>query len=295
MLRIEYQLTLADLTEANKAAVKAVQKKSRGGLAGWMMFGVLVTAMVFLLESTHSTTRGTTGPSIIADPEPPRQNLWTILAPPLVVAGFLFVAVFISGIDNRRRAIRALKENSSPSQLPPLKALGYLSLIPFLALILPNVPALAVYWHPDPGMIEMAAFAPWIVFVFVLIGLNRLNRRWAVHKLFAQQRSIRRPIKLEATESQLAIDDGLNYFRYDWSTFDRYAETENLLKLVTEDETALLIPKRAMPDLADLDMLRGLIQTKIARGTFLPRDPRFPVLPAPVIPLESSDATDSKT
>jgi hypothetical protein len=160
-----------------------------------------------------------------------------------------------------------------------MKLIGYVLLLPLLFLLLPVIPSLAVYWHPDEGMLEIAAFSPWIAFIFILVFLNRLNQRWAFQKSFAQHRSMRRPIKLELDETHVTTNDGLNLFRYDWSAFDRYQETKNLLKLVTEDEKMLIIPKRAMPEGTELDALRALVQTKIAKGEFLPRDHRFPVLP----------------
>jgi hypothetical protein len=52
-----------------------------------------------------------------------------------------------------------------------------------------------------------------------------------------------------------------------------------VLRLITEDETSIIIPKRAIPDPATMIALRSIIQTKIVTGTFLPGEARFQVLP----------------
>jgi hypothetical protein len=150
-------------------------------------------------------------------------------------------------------------------------------------------PVFNVDWRPEPAMIEIVSFGPWILLIFIAVLMGRFTRRTAAINLFARQRSARRPTTMQATADHLTVDDGSSFHRWHWVAFDRYQETKNLVNLITEDESMLIIPKRAVPDPGDLDALRGLIQTKISRGTFLPRDHRFPVLPAPVLPIWAGD------
>jgi hypothetical protein len=281
-MSFEYLLSFEEYLEAMKTnGSPAKRKRQYIMLIGWAVYMTLMLAFIVFVNAQ-------------TPPEPqtalrPQQNLWTTLTPPLVVTGFIVVALINGSFDARRRAKKALATNSAPSQLPASKFAGFIVLLPLALLLLPLLPGIAIYWHPSPGEIETIAFAPWIGLIWILIPLVPFNKRGAILREFAQLRSARRSVRIQATESNLSIENGPNFFRYDWSTFDRYQETTCLIKIYTEDERVLMIPKRVFPDINSLDAFRSLIQNRIPRGTFLPRDVRFPVLPQPVIALDGPD------
>jgi YcxB-like protein len=287
----EYQLTFDDFAEAAVAPV-AGKKKIR---ASWLIIGVTIyfsflavcLVVIYLASRRMGAITLARGPSIEGSDQP-RQNIWMTLTPALVLIGFLVCAALMGYLDNRRRARIALAKQCSPLDPRPSRMLATLIFLPLLFLLLPNSPKWAVYWVPSSDSVFQVTALSWIAMLCILALIGRLTRHSANLKAFAAARSLRRPLKVEAVDAFLSLDDGLNQCRYDWRKFDRYQETKNLLKLVTEDDLSVIIPKRAAADADTLEALCSLLQTKIAKGTFLPRDPRFQVLPLPVIPMDAA-------
>lgn len=306
-MQIEYLLTLNEFAEACRAsaAPKPSRIKARvisfGLVLGmWIVFsrllGMLLTSPPVPVPALVAPAPG----SILPVPQPTvgklptEQNLWTILAPPLGVAGFLALAVLVGACDNLRRARLALDTNSSPADLPPMTIRSSLSLSPFALWLLPTIPALEIVWHADAGMVTLVSFTPWIALLIVLIALGPFNRRSKIMKGFATQRQYRRLQKLEFMTDAVVIDNGLNRSVQHWSTIDRYQETKNLLKLILENEAVIIVPKRSFADSSVQDAVLGLIQNRIPKGTFLPRDSRFQVLPQPVVAIDEIGQTPAR-
>jgi hypothetical protein len=214
----------------------------------------------------------------------PEQNLWVSLTPSLVPAGMLALAVLIMMYRTRKRIRSVKKTGTTPPDQVDAKIEGLVAVLPMVVFpVLANIPAAAIPWHPSPGMVMWAGFSPWIAVSVFLLVVSRINRNRSATIAWFRARSLQRPIQLEVTAEAVETDNGLMKCRWRWTGFIRYRETKNLIILVTEDQTQLAIPKRAVAETATLDALYALIQNSIDSGDFLPRESRFPVLPTAVI------------
>ena len=146
-------------------------------------------------------------------------------------------------------------------------------------MVLPNVPALAIPWHPTLRRQLWAAVAPWFAYGIFACGVTLTRSRHRTATLWAGNKSIQRPGTLDLSDDGLVATDVAVTAHYRWPHLVGYRETAHLLLLHTEDGGLVMIPKRAVPNPADEYLLRAMIQTHIAAGAFLPREVTFPVRP----------------
>ena len=258
-MRLENTLTQADLRE-----VLADPPKRRDNILATL---VAYTVLFALAVPVAAGTMGTEAPEAIAAAKP--QDLWVTLAPSLVgvtlVAGGTLLGRWQARHPGgtRGRQIRATA----------------LTVFSFAWMLLPNVPALAIIWHPTHLRLLWAAVAPWFAYggFACVVGLTRPRHTAAV--LWAGQRSLGRPGVVELSDDGVAVTDANVEARCRWQHFVRFRETNSLIVLDTEDGAPLMIAKRALPNPADEDVLRRLIQAHVASGSFLPREVAFPVVP----------------
>jgi YcxB-like protein len=288
-MQFGYSITFEEYVEAMKTvAAKPVKKNAKRAFVGWLVYVALIFAVVVFLNQQTPKVLSTT-PDNWQKKSVPTANLWVTLVPSLVPATLLLLIVFVGYADSVRRARYAFTRNASPLELAPSPLLGYLLLLPFAFLVVPNVSRLAIYWTPSPGTMVWVALIPWIGLILLLSLCGRFTRKAALRKGFASARSIRRTTTIAVDEAGVSTNDQRTCCQYQWSSFDRYQESTHLLKLVTENDTMVIIPKRAINDTENFDRLCGLIQTNIARGQFLPRESRFQVLPAAPMKVEPTE------
>ena len=277
---VQYTLSFKEFAEGIKPLPKTSPATKRNRVLRLTAAMIVGGALGILLESNLLAGRG--GLSAGRRPvEFPVQNLWTTLAPPLAMAGFFLFAYLSQALQNWRLARAALAARDSPVDHPPSVLLGLAILLPLGFFILPNVPALAIDWKPSPGAMEVVQVAPWWCLLFVPRIGKRFTQFAATIKAYATQRSQRRQFLLEIDEDSITLRTGPDLHRLAWISFDRYHETKNVLKLITEDETIIIIPKRAILNPGMMITLRSIVQTKISHGTFLPMTTGFTVLPQP--------------
>lgn len=281
-MHLDYTLTPDDLREAAKP-VKANGQPDRRrvgrGVLGWVVFLALALVLVYLLTLNPP-------PPGVRPPPPPMQNLWAAVVPGAVPSLALVLLMGVTLGVQWWQARRAGAAVAAGRPVPPAnaRALGQwsgLALIAPVALVLGwDVPAVAVHWTPTPTAAVWAGVAPWVVAVVVVFALGGWFNRGAAARLWAATPACRRPLAVDLSDAGIATADGVTDTLYRWAGVIRYRETDHLLVLTLEDARVLILPKRAVPDAPAEDRLRGLIQTHVAAGTFLPRTAAFPVLAA---------------
>jgi heme/copper-type cytochrome/quinol oxidase subunit 2 len=281
-MRFEYSLTIKDLAESYQPFIPAAQAaRLRRGLALWVAACFAATGL-FVAANLWSAWHKRFSPPV----EYPVQNLWVTLAPSLLPVSMMLTVMVTSFYRHYRRIRLTRKGTYSPANQPPAKLVGLLAVIPMVIfIVIPNVPAFELDWHPSPGTALWVGYTPWIFASMVGLLLGPLGRRRGAVQDWYRTRSLQRNYQLDINAEQLEIDTGSSHFRWKWNAIDRFRETKNLIVLITEDEQQLLVPKRAAEDPATLDALYALIQNSVSNGEFLAREVRFPVLPRPVIPL----------
>jgi hypothetical protein len=210
----------------------------------------------------------------------PARDLWVTLAPSLVG-----VTLVVGGaLAGRRRLRRTLAVRAQPDRttLRPSIPVPLPVVVAFTWMILPNVPALAIHWHPTPRRVLWAAVAPWFAYLMFTSAVVLAHARRSAALMWDVQGSVRRASTLQFSDDGIIVADRHVEQRFRWPYVVRYRETDNLLLLDTEDTLTLILPKRVIPDPATEGGLRTLIQRHVAAGAFLPRDPEWP---APVLPL----------
>jgi hypothetical protein len=135
---------------------------------------------------------------------------------------------------------------------------------------------------------------PWIIVIGLIIVLVSTIRRRGTQILFDSNPTFRRKHTLRMDVEGIFNDDGVSANLYRWPCFRSVWETQRLLVLDDEGNRRHMIPKRAMPDPAQLDQARALIGTHVAHTQFLVTLGGFPVnrgaaAPIPAIPLEPSE------
>ncbi len=274
-MRLEYQLTPDDLREA---FAPPVQRRD----AIWTN----VVCYAVLLALAVPTAAGWMGQEAPADTAAalaaPPQNLWVTLAPSLV--GFTLVAggTLLGRWQDRRGRARLVGAATPPAA----RVQGtVLVAVAFAWMVLPNVPALAVAWHPTLRRVLWAAVAPWFAYMVYASAVVLTRPRHTAAVVAALTRSLRRPATVDVSDDGITSTDGVVDARYRWPHLVRYRETAHLLVLLTEDGGPLILPKRALTGPAGEDQLRALLQTHVASGTFLPSGAAFPVVPVPAVEL----------
>ena len=264
-MTFEYTLTLADLRES-MAMPRARQD------AVWTALVAYAVLLVLAVPLAGGVMGEEPAATLAAAAAGPPRDLWVTLAPSLV--GFtLVIAGALAGHRRPRRGATTIRppllRRSVPVSVPVVLAFAW--------IILPNVPALAVHWHPTPRRVLWAAVAPWFAYLIFACGTVLARGRRTAALVWDVQRSIRRPVKLELNDDGVVATDPAIEQRFRWPHIASYRETANLLLLETEDTVTLILPKRAVPDPAAEGHLRTLIQTHVANGAFLPRDAAWPV------------------
>ncbi len=282
-MRLEYRLTPDDLREAARPALPDGQpdRRSRGPTAilGWVVFVLLASLLTFMLTPDPSPTANAAAG---AGPRPPSQNLWVTLTPALVPAGILVLAAVLTAVHQWLRDRRAMAAAAAGRPLPPPPKpsglLGLAAMSPLAFLLVCNVPALAIPWSPTPGMAIWVGLLPWLGALAVIALVSRWTNRRAPERQWAADPGLNRRLTADLSDAGVWATDGLTDTLHRWPVITRYRETPGLIVLTLEDARVIPLPKRALPDAAADDQLRGLIHTHVASGTFLPREAAFPVL-----------------
>jgi hypothetical protein len=290
-MRFDYRLAPEDIREAMwpaRADGRPVARNRFGrAVLGWVLFVALALLLVYV-ETMPTHVPGRSGLRRIGPlPEPPPpQNLWVTLLPSAVPAAMMVLLVLAGMGQQALRTRRVVRAVAAGTPVPPAqtgRALGGilgLALVGLMSpLLLYDLPAVAVPWRPTPSLAMWVAFSPWVVaFAVLVVALAQATRR-AADRLWATNPALRRELSADVSDIGVWTTDGVTDTLHRWPGFKRYRETDSLLVLTLEDTRLLILPKRALPDAATSDQLRGLIQTHVAEGTFLPRTTAFEVLP----------------
>ena len=275
-MRFDYTLTVEDLREMMRPTTPDGRPAARRtslsrGLFGWVVFLLLAMMLSFLLTIDNR-------PGIKLPPPP--QSLWVTLVPSVAPAGAFVMIVVVSTVRQRARTRRTSAAVSAGRPVPPAGKVPpwavWASISPVAFIAVPLVPALAVTWSPTPDAALRVGLLPWVV-ALVVAGVALIGaRRSAADHLWAATPALRRRLTADVSDAGIWESDGVCDTLYRWPAVTRYRETDHLLVLTLEDARMLVLPKRAVPDAGD--DLRGLIQTHVADGSFLPRSAAFPVL-----------------
>ncbi len=263
VMTIDCALTPADVREA-----LALPQRWRDNVRGTLVAYAVALAIAV---PTAAGTMGQEPPTVVAAAAAaPARDLWVTLAPSLLGVTLVAGATLVG----RWRARRPRPGRWGVGG-------GLVAAAAFGWLALPLVPALAVQWHPTLHRTLFAAVAPWLAWRAFSAATTLAGPRQAAAVLWATHPSLRRPGTVQLDEDGVVLTDAVVEHRYRWPHVVRYRETAGLIVLVTEDGGLVMLPKRAVPNPADADVLRRLIAAHVPAGAFLPPDAAFPVVPMP--------------
>ena len=209
----------------------------------------------------------------------PRQNLWLTVAPTLFVATWMLATVVVNRWAGgwRPSAIVVGDPAARHRRVGTAVAVGQVVAAGWLSL--PLYARWAVWWTPTDGEVLCAAVSPWLLYLALVRLVNRNPSTLLGDRLWSTVRSAGRQRSLVISTDGVTSDDEATATRCQWSYFVRYRETNHLFLLVTEDGGVTMLPKRFVATTPGGEAEpRSLLQTHVAAGTFLPREPRFPVV-----------------
>ncbi len=275
-MRLDFRLTADDLDEAVRPTLP--DGRPRRGVAvrlavSWVVIAVSVGTIIAL---PRLGPRGPVGPP---------QNLWMTLVPGLVPAGVFVAATAVTAARQRAHGRRVTAAVAAGRPVPPpprpQRWTGLVTICPIALLVLWDQPWAVIPWHPDPTTAVWVGLTPWVAALVLFRAIHGGVRR-AARRRWATTPSLHRPISAEVSDAGVSTTDGVTDNLYRWPAVVRYRETANLLLLTLEDARVLALPRRAFGGPEAEIAVRGLVQTHVAAGTFLPRERAFPVLGVPV-------------
>jgi hypothetical protein len=271
-MKLEYALTLDDFRELT-ASMNPLPRGQKAWvqMVIWLVLFFLLLANVYLYGLVASAQQRSGGARAALDV--PEQNLWVLLAPHLLIATFLLIAVLISPLRSNSLQAR------SKSQARMLRVTGLLSLLCGVWMIPVLVPGLAIYWRPTQGQLLWASFTPWALYFAAVRPILSVRRKRLIDKTWASLPSLHRTTRADVSRAEIQLEDGLVEHQYRWAFFKRYSETQNLLLLINIDDVpAVVVPKRALPDDRAMDELKMLLSENVPDGQFLQKQQAFPVI-----------------
>ena len=111
----------------------------------------------------------------------------------------------------------------------------------------------------------LAQWLPWVVVFAVIWLVSFLLLRRAGNSEWASTAGVARRQVVDIWPDRLVMWDAAHRAEYLWPYFIAFRETKNLLLLYPYDASTRIIPKRALPDPAQLDWLRGMLRQTIGR------------------------------
>jgi len=138
----------------------------------------------------------------------------------------------------------------------------------------------------DPDL--LIPLIPWALLVAVLLLASAVQQRRGLYKLWEIQPPLGRPHQADFSDYGVIVSDAYVRTTSQWQAFEGLRETPNLFVLYTSPLAFLIVPKRAFADAAQMDAFRGLALNRVGKGSFLPQQGGFPVLP--VLAVEAQPA-----
>ena len=266
IVRLEYSLTVDELQESLvsvNANGKPIQRILNLALWAYLICAMLV--LVFL-DADHRKSDGA-------------QNFWVTMAPPLASMLAVTVSRLVTYFSRLRDLKPGVLSGTAYGRLAR-EAITLALISPIAAVAIVILPRFAIFWHPSEAMQLIVGLLPWCSY-FVgsqIIAAVRAPSRGRHHlKMFP---CLARPTTVEISSNGIHQSDGVVDCHCGWAFFIRFRETPNLILLRTEQNTQLILPKRAVQSDESMQQLLALIQSHIAHGKFLPRESRFQVVQA---------------
>ncbi len=140
-------------------------------------------------------------------------------------------------------------------------------------------PQLAIIWRPTETQLLWAEGAPWFLYVGTVRVILAVRRSALLEQTWKDSRSLHRISRIEFTPEVVRVNDGLVENVYQWVSFKRYHETNNLMILYNIDDLpSVVFSKRGITDDGVLNQLRALISDHIREGIFAPPKTAFTVI-----------------
>lgn len=139
-----------------------------------------------------------------------------------------------------------------------------------IVLAVINVAGLAVNWllvRPGlPAGGSVGDWAPWLVMFAAIWVVTFLVLRRGGRSEWEATFGAGRRAAVQVLPDRLVTWDAAHRAEYAWQSFAAFRETKNLIVLYPLDTSVRYVPKRAVPDPAQLEWLRGFLRHAIGRA-----------------------------
>lgn len=119
--------------------------------------------------------------------------------------------------------------------------------------------------HPERALTMVAAYAATIT--VLLLGVRYVYLPWRSWRVFAQSKSLQRPISWSWDERQLSYKTDTAAGVVPWTDLTSWRESDALFALYGSPVAFAILPKRAFSNPEAITAFRELLQAKIAPKT----------------------------